>query len=358
VTRVGVVGGGVIGLAVAYRLRERGCAVTVYDPAPGTGASDVAAGMLAPAGEAAFGEGDLAALLAESARRWPAFAASLHEATGLDVGYRADGTLLVARTGDDLAELDRLLRLQSTFGLAPQPLRTSELREREPLLSPRLRGGALVSSDAQVDPRRVVAALLATGIPVVRRHVPDLSTVDSTVDEDVLVVAAGCGSAELAGLPVRPVKGQLLRLRGPAALRHTVRGYADGCPVYAVPRTDGEVVVGATNEERTDATVTAGAVLDLLRAAVELVPALAEYALTETRYGFRPGTPDNAPCIGWLRPGVLVATGHYRNGVLLAPVTADAVADLVLGGPDAALLAPFAPGRFAGAAFDVTGAGT
>jgi glycine oxidase len=337
-TRVAVVGGGVVGLAVGWRLRQRGAVVTVYDPAPGTGASDVAAGMLAPAGEASFGEGDLGSLLAESARRWPAFAAAL----GDDVGYRADGALLVARTGDDLAELERLLRLQSTLGLAPVALRASELREREPLLSPRLRGGAFVAGDASVDPRRVVGALLSTGIPVVRRQVTDLSTVDG----DVVVVAAGLGSGELTGLPVRPVKGQLLRLRTREPLRHTVRGYVDGRSVYLVPRTGGEIVVGATSEERTDPVVTAGAVLELLRGAVDLVPALAESTLSEARYGFRPGTPDNAPCIGWLRPGVLVATGHYRNGVLLAPVTADAVADLVLGGPDAGLAAPFAPDRF------------
>jgi glycine oxidase len=339
VTTVTVVGGGVIGLSIAWRLRQRGCAVTVYDPHPGGGASDVAAGMLAPAGEASFGERELVGLLVESARRWPGFAAEL----GIDVGYRADGTLLVARTDDDLAELDRLVRLQSAYGLTPVALRTSELREREPLLSPRLRGGALVEGDGQVDPRRVLGALRSTGILVVPRTVTSLSTVDS----DVVVVAAGCGSASLTGLPVRPVKGQLLRLRGRIALRHTVRGYADGRAVYLVPRADGEVVVGATSEERTDPTVTAGAVLDLLRAAVDVVPELAEYSLTEARYGFRPGTPDNAPVIGWLRPGVLVATGHYRNGVLLAPVTADAVADLVTGGPDAGLVNAFGPGRFA-----------
>jgi glycine oxidase len=317
--------------------------VTVYDPTPGGGASDVAAGMLAPAGEVSFGERELVALLAESARRWPDFAADLTTRTGLDIGYRADGTLLVARTGDDLAELDRLLRLQAELGLATITLRASELREREPLLSPRLRGGAFAADDRQVDPRRLVAALLATGIPVVRRQVDDLST----VDDDVLVVAAGCGSAKLAGLPVRPVKGQLVRLRGPIGLRHTIRGYADGRAVYLVPRVDGEVVVGATSEERSDATVTAGAVLDLLRAAVDVVPELAEYELCEARYGFRPGTPDNAPVIGWLRPGVLVATGHYRNGVLLAPVTADAVADLVTGGPDTLPVKAFGPERFA-----------
>jgi glycine oxidase len=346
VTRVAVVGGGVVGLSVAWRLARRGCAVTVYDPAPGTGASHVAAGMLAPVGEAYFGEADLVGLMRESARRWPGFAASLAATTGLDVGYRPDGTLLVARTDDDLAELTRLVRWQSSLGLTPQPLRASELREREPRLAPRLRGGAFVPDDRQVDPRLVVRALLRalSGARFDRRAVTDLSTVDA----DAVVVAAGCASATLAGVPVRPVKGQLVRLRGPVAFRTVIRGYVDGRSVYLVPRADGEVVVGATSEERRDPAVTAGAVLDLLRSAVELVPDLGEYELAETQAGFRPGTPDNAPIIGELRPGVFVATGHYRNGVLLAPVTADAVADLVTGGPDADLAKPFGPDRFGG----------
>jgi len=295
---VGVVGGGVIGLSIAWRLAGRGCAVTVYDPEPGRGASHVAAGMLAPVGEAHFGEADLVTLMRESARRWPAFAA--------------------------------------------------ELREREPRLAPRLRGGALVADDHQVDPRRVVralvAALFAAGARFEHRAVTELSTVDA----DVVVVAAGCATARLSGLPVRPVKGQLVRLRGPAVLRSVIRGYVDGRSVYLVPRADGEVVVGATSEERRDVAVTAGAVLDLLGPAVELVPDLAEYELTETQVGFRPGTPDNAPIIGELRPGVFVASGHYRNGVLLAPVTAAVVADLVTGGPDAQWSKPFGPERFGG----------
>ena len=341
---VAVVGGGVIGLAIAWRLAGRGCGVTVYDPAPGSGASQVAAGMLAPVGEAYFGEDELVALAVESARRWPEFARSLAVESGIDVGYRPDGTLLVARTADDLAELSRLARWQAALGLPVTALSASELRAREPRLGPRIRGGGFVPGDHQVDPRRVLAALLALpGLAIERRAVTDMSTVDG----DVVVVAAGCASAVLTGLPVRPVKGQVVRLRGAPGLRCVIRGYVDGRSVYLVPRADGEVVVGATNEERRDATVTAGAVLDLLRSAIDLVPDLAEAELTETRVGFRPGTPDNAPIIGELRPGVLVATGHYRNGILLAPVTADAVADLVTGGGATAdLVKPFGAERF------------
>jgi glycine oxidase len=170
----------------------------------------------------------------------------------------------------------------------------------------------------------------------------------ATVEAAAVVIAAGCGSAALTGLPIRPVKGEIVRLRGTHELRHVVRGFVDGRVVYLVPRTDGELVVGATMDERRDPVVTVGAVLDLLAAAVDLIPAVAEYELAETQVGFRPGTPDNAPMIGPWRPGIIVASGHYRNGITLAPVTADAVADLLTGGgPSAELVAPFSPHRFA-----------
>jgi glycine oxidase len=198
--------------------------------------------------------------------------------------------------------------------------------------------------ERQVDPRRVVAALrdrLAGRI--VAKRIESLSEVDA----DIVVVAAGCGTARLTGLPVRPVKGQVLRLRGePGLLRHVVDATVDGRQVYLVPRRDGEIVVGATQEERTDSTVTAGAVQDLLRAAIDLVPALADLELTETTVGHRPGTPDNAPLLGRLDQRVIVAAGHHRNGVLLSPVTADLIADLVITGEADPLLAAFAPGRF------------
>ncbi|HYN94518.1 MAG TPA: FAD-dependent oxidoreductase, partial [Pilimelia sp.] len=192
------------------------------------------------------------------------------------------------------------------------------------------------------------AAAVAAGVTVVRERVAAVPVPGAAVT----VVAAGCGSAPLTGLPVRPVKGEVLRLRapggGPPGFRHMLRGYADGRHVYLVPRADGEVVVGATAEERADGAVTAGGVLWLLRAAVDLVPELAEYELVEAVARHRPGTPDNAPVVGPLpgRPGVLVATGHHRHGIVLTPITADAVAALVSGEPPPADLAPFAPARF------------
>lgn len=323
--RVGVIGGGVIGLSVAWRLAQRGDAVTVYDPAPGSGASHVAAGMLAPVTEVHYGEEELLQLNLESARRYPQFVAELETVTGLPTGYHACGTLVVARDGDDLAALERLAAFQRDLGLEVTKLRAANCRELEPGLAPGVRGGLLVAGDHQVDPRALVAALLAACRAQRVRFVAE--RVADRPDDDVIVVAAGCWSAGLADvdIPIRPVKGQLLRLRGKAGIERVVRGLE----VYVVPRPDGEVVVGATVEERGfDTTVTAGAVHELLRAAVELVPDINELELVEASAGLRPATPDNRPIIE-RRDDVVIATGHYRNGVLLAPLTADLVAELV-----------------------------
>ena len=327
VVRVSVIGGGVIGLASAWRLAQRGIDVTVFDPAPGSGASHVAAGMLAPVTEVAFGEEDVLALNLESARRYPAFVAELEQFAGRPTGYHACGTLVVARDADDLAALDRLAGFQRELGLEVTKLRATACRELEPGLAPGVRGGLLVAGDHQVDPRALVAALLDAcqrlGVRLTRERVTDLAAVDA----DVVVVAAGCWSGDIAGIDVdvRPVKGQLLRLRGKAGVDRNIRGV----DVYIVPRPDGEVVVGATVEDRGyDTTVTAGAVHDLLRDAVELVPDIAELEVVEATAGLRPTTPDNQPLIK-RRGAVVIATGHYRNGVLLTPLTADRVAELV-----------------------------
>jgi glycine oxidase len=334
VSRVAVVGGGIVGLGIAWRLVGRGADVEVFD-AGEPGAWEVAAGMLAPGGESAFEIPALGRLLDASAERWPEFAAAL----GVDVGYDDTGTLSVAVTADDVAEAARVWRRQQL-----PLLRSSELREREPALSPRVRAGVHAPAERQVDPRLVVAALRERlGGRVVPKRIDTLDDVDA----DTVVVAAGCGTAALTGLPVRPVKGQVLRLRGaPGLLRHVIDASVDGREVYLVPRRDGEIVVGATQEERSDRAVTAGGVYELLRAAIELVPELAELTLTETCVGHRPGTPDNAPLLGRLDDRVIVAAGHHRNGVLLTPITADLIADLVLTGVADPMLAPFSPRRF------------
>jgi glycine oxidase len=342
-TRVAVVGGGLIGLAVAWRCLQRGLDVTVYD-AGADQASGVAAGMLAPTSEIAAGEEELQHLLRCAAGRWPDFAAELEQATGVELGYRDEGTLIVALTDDDLREVRRLCALYERAGQPVHRLTAARLREREPLLSPRVRGGAHAPQDRQVDPRRVLAALrVAVGDRIVAREITD----PAGVDADLTVIAAGTGTRALTGLPIRPVKGQTVRLTAPVPpISHVIRGYSRTRPVYLVPRHDGELVIGATEEERgPDTTVTAGGVLDLLRPAAELLPELVEYPVREILAGLRPGTPDNAPILGVLKPGVIVAAGHYRNGVLLTPVTADLVADLVATGVPPDQLKPFSPDR-------------
>ena len=374
-----VVGGGVIGLAIAWRAALAGMTVTVVDEAPGRGASWAAAGMLAPVTEVHYGERPLLSLNLAAAARWPAFAAEVEEASGLPVGYRPGGTLAVARDADDNAALEDLYQFQLRCGLEVERLRSRECRQLEPGLAPSIRGGILAAGDHQVDNRALVEALLVAcqraGVRMVRGRVAELAVqadrvtgvllagggpVPSPADGEtlaagVVVLAAGCWSGGLRGLaaealpPVRPVKGQLLYLRGPADQPLCSRNVR-GLEVYVVPRTDGRVVVGATIEEQGfDTTVTAGAVHDLLRAALELLPDVAELELAETVVGLRPGSPDNAPMLGLAGPdGLVVATGHYRNGILLTPVTADAIAELLATGRAPEMLAPFAPGRFTG----------
>ncbi len=330
----------------------------------GRGTSHVAAGMLAPVGEAEAGERALLALGLQSAARWPSFAAELREASGIDVGLRECGTLFVARDRDEAEALERERALRERLGLAVERLAPSQARALEPGLAPTIRLGLAVPGDHSVDPRLVAAALvvaaeragvvLSPGVEVVE-VCPGAGVVvaDGTlVRSGRVVIAAGPWSGALAGIPpgarvpIRPVKGQSLRLRdpaGPGLLARVVR-WAGG---YLVPRGDGRYVLGATVEERGfDTAVTAGAVYELLRDAGELVPGVLELEVEEAIAGLRPGTPDNAPVLGAGADGLVWATGHYRNGVLLTPVSADLVAAELAGeAPDHA----FGPERFVAA---------
>ncbi|WP_329451999.1 glycine oxidase ThiO [Streptomyces sp. NBC_01724] len=372
-----VIGGGIIGLVTAWRAAQRGLRTAVVDPDPGGGAARVAAGMLAAVTELHYGEQMLLGLNVASAARYPAFAAELEAASGQDIGFRACGTLAVALDSDDRAHLRELHALQHRSGLQSEWLTGRECRRLEPMLAPGVRGGLRVDGDHQVDPRRLAAALLtaceragvvfhrdrAERLVVVRdRATGALLAAGTELAADQIVLAAGSLSGRLAGLPaevvppVRPVKGQVLRLTVPAAyapfLTRTVRAVVRGSHVYLVPRENGELVVGATSEEMGwDTTVTAGGVYELLRDAHELVPGITELPLTETRAGLRPASPDNAPLLGpTALPGLHLATGHHRNGVLLTPVTGDAMAELLTTGELPAVARPFTPGRFAPAA--------
>lgn len=350
-----VIGGGIVGLAVAWRAAEHGLSVTVLDrQEAGRGASRVAAGMLAPVSEVEFGEhgGRALELGLRSAASWPSFAGELERASGVEVGLRRSGTLMVARDDDEARELERQWELRRSLGLGAVRLRSSQAREREPALAPVVRLALEAPEDHSVDPRRAVAALRAAceraGVeirercPVLELAVEGERVAGVRLEDgqrlcaDQTVVAAGCWSGLIEGLPaharvpVRPVKGQIMMLRdpaGPGLLRGPVR-YGGG---YVVPRSDGRFVLGGTVEERGfDAEPTAGAVYELLRHAHEVLPGVSDLELIELNVGFRPGTPDNAPIVGrGALEGLVWATGHYRNGILLAPLTAELVVGIL-----------------------------
>lgn len=366
-----VVGGGVIGLAIAWRASTAGLAVTLVDPEPGRGASWAAAGMLAPVTEVHYGEEALLRLNIESSRRYPAFVRDLEAAAQMPVGYRPCGTVVVARDVDDNAVLDDLFAFQQRLGLDVERLRSRACRDVEPGLATTVRGGILVPGDHQVDNRALVDALRVaidrTGVRIHRAAVGQVCTAGDRVvgvrcaDGEELtgnrvVLAAGAWSGRIPGaapevaIPVRPVKGQLLHLRSPRGMAAVADHNVRGLDVYVVPRADGRLVVGATVEEQGfDTAATAGGVYELLRAAYELLPAIVECEFLEVAVGVRPGTPDNAPLLGGgAVDGLVVAAGHYRNGVLLTPVTADAVTDLLTGRAVPDVVAPFSPQRFAG----------
>lgn len=371
---VAIVGGGIAGLAVAWRAQLRGLRTVVLErDRLARAATHVAAGMLAPISEARVGERGLLALSRASLERYPAFVAELADAAGRDPGYSACGTLLVARDRDEAEALERERAEREALGLAVERLLPSEARRREPALAPTLRLALDVPGDHAIDPRALSAALavaleraggaLREGAEVARVTIADDATGErvtgvelrdgARVHAEQVVVAAGAWAGALDGLPaharvpVRPVKGQIMRLRDPAGaglLTRVVRMQ----PGYLVPRGDGRYVLGATMEEQGfDTAPTAGAIFELLRDAIELVPGVSELEVEEVAAGLRPATPDNAPALG---PGALAglqwAAGCFRHGILLAPSVADALAATLAGEPLPALAAPFAATRF------------
>jgi glycine oxidase len=359
---VAVAGGGPIGLASAWRAAQRGLRVAVVDSGV-PGAWDVAAGMLAPASEAQFGEDALAGLGLRSAERFPGFVAELHEASGVDPQLRGHGTLAVARDADEAAALERMLAFRRGLGLAVERLRPSQARRLEPALAPTVRLALHVPGDHSIDPRRLVAALRAV-VPVVHARATRLLVEDGHAAGLLLddgrelragrvLLATGVGAIEVpeeARIPVRPVKGQVLRLRdprGPGLVERTIRG----AEAYLVPRADGRYVLGATMEERGyDRTPTAGGVYELLRDISEVVPGVLELEVEAVLAGLRPATPDNLPAIGRGEPdGLFWATGHHRNGILLSGLTGELAAAALCGEELPDWAAPADPLRFAAA---------
>lgn len=390
-----VIGAGIVGLGIAWTAAQSGRTVAIVDSEPAKGATFAAAGMLAPVSELHYQEKELFELMLASAALYPAFVESLGE-RAVDAGYLPTRTIVVGADAADRRSLAELHAMQRAHGLAVQPLTIREARTLEPLLSPQLSSAFNIDQDHQVDPRRLAAQLQSSiGLTAARQSwahdysirqnaagllhenpMDAASNVTGVVLTDGSVVAAseviianGLAAGQLSGLPdwlslpLRAVYGDILRLRVPERLRPlltaTIRGLVRGVPVYLVPRDDGTMVLGATQREEGSATVSAGGVYQLLRDAQVLVPAIAELELIEVTARARPGTPDNAPLLGRVArgprqpagdiPGLIIATGFFRHGVLLTPIAAEHCLHL-LDGTANARWDHFRPDRFSPAA--------
>ena len=369
-----IIGGGVIGLGIGWQLAKAGATVTVYDRAEaGRAASWAAAGMLAPLAEAHSEEPELLKLGCQSLQRYSQWVAELETDAQMSVGYRVEGTLIVGLEPDDTHQLRHLYEAQQNLRLDVNWLNGREARGIESALSPRVTAAIHCASDYQVDNRLMVTALQRAyqkhgGVLHEKRAVDrvvtkngiaiGVQTQDGLQNADTIVLAAGCWSAQVDGIPeaitppVRPVKGQMLALQMEEgiAINSVIRTVRARYPtsVYLVPRTDGRLIIGATSEEMGfDTRLTAGGVFELLRGAWEAVPGIYELPMLETWTGLRPGSRDNAPILGKTPvENLIYATGHYRNGILLTPITAYEIAKLVLTGETSEVIAPFQLDRF------------
>ena len=373
--RVIIVGGGVIGLGIGWQLAKAGCTVSIYErDQAGRAASWAAAGMLAPHAEVHFEERELLRLGVQSCRMYPEWVAELETDSQMSAGYRAEGTLIIGVDRDDARELEHLYESQKLLDLKVEWITGIEAREIEPLLSPKITAAIWSKDDHQVDNRAMVETLIAAfrrvdgilheetpvdKIEIVNGKAEGIWVRGNLEEADVVVLAAGCWSSDINGLPkavqppVRPVKGQMLALQMEEGivLEKVIRAPRAKYPtdVYLVPKDDGRLVIGATSEEMGfDTRLTAGGLFELLRGTWEAVPGIYDLPVLETWAGLRPGSRDNAPILG--ETGVenlIMATGHYRNGILLTPITAREIASLIVTGKTSETIAPFQLSRFA-----------
>ena len=374
---IAIVGGGIIGLSVAYEAATAGLSVVVIERQRcGSGATPVAAGMLAPVSEAEPALPGMVELGLDSCRLYPDFVARVEVDSGMKCGYRTEGTLSIAVDRDQMEDLEHRAATHEELGLEIERLSARDVLRLEAGLSARIVGGLHTKNDRQVDPRALSAALVAAagmhgvafaeatelagverdpsgavcGVSLRRADEPAGSAHD-TIETANLVLCAGAWTRELIpelyDLPLYPIKGQLIRLRGEVALSHIVASP----DVYLVPRAGGELVVGASVEEQGfDDRPTAGVTMDLLGQAWRLLPSVYELEIAEINVGFRPTLPDHMPAIGPIDlPGAFVATGHYRNGIMLAPATAKYLLETIETGEIPQAIAEFRPARFAGA---------
>jgi glycine oxidase len=363
--KIVIVGGGIIGCSCALELAKAGCAVTLLERAtPGAEASGAAAGLLAPLGESA--DTAFAKLAIESWRCYPEVVRDLRERTGIDVEYVTHGTIYPLATAEDVRAAEARLRHEWAHEVGIQAWDAGDIRSREPALSSEIRGAMFVRGDHWVNNQRLVVAYaqaaaaagvaLMTGAEVSRVVVEDghargVVVEGERYEADAVLLAAGAWTAALAAsfggkLRIEPRRGQMIALSHvPPVITHAIHGD----DVYLVPRPSGELLIGATVERvGFQRAVTASAVAGLLTAAMALVPALANLPISRTWCGFRPWAPDSLPILGpW--PGVgglFVATAHYRNGILLAPITARLMTEMMTHGQPSLDIKEFLPDRF------------
>lgn len=363
-----VVGAGLIGLSCAWRLAQAGLSVTVIErDTVGVGASLAATGMLAPAAEHEPGSDPLLPLALESLARWPGFRDELQAASGISIDYREEGTLVVAIGRDEVDRLRFRHDLQIRSGLSARWLPGSEVRALEPTLRPSVTAGLFCPDDHQVDPRLVMAGLTranqAAGVTIVEQcavealdwvgdRVCGAATSRGHISAATLILATGSWSGDASllpselALPVRPLRGQSLALKTTTRtgnLSHMVWTEQ----VHMAPKADGHLIIGATVEDCGFVPgVTAGGLYALLEGARRVLPGIEEMEVEAVWSGFRPTSDDDAPIIDTLAPGLVVATGHHRNGYLLAPATADCVAELVTTGALPDIASSFGLARF------------
>ena len=376
---IAIIGGGICGLGIGWRLAQAGENVTVYDRgAAGMGATWAAAGMLAPQVEAEHGEEFLLPLALESRAMWKGFAAELLSTTGIDVDYREEGTMVVGLDRDDAEYLENRLSYFQSLGLDVHWLTGYQARKREPHLA-RAVGSAIYSTlDHQVDNRLVAEALKTAflgaggilkenieiiGVVTAGGKVSAIETAEDTILTDMVILAAGAWSRNLAGIPdssrplVRPLKGQMIAVQMEPEnplIESVIWGPGNGIvpSIYLAPKSNGRLVIGATVEEMGfDTELTAGGIMELLRLAWDVLPGIYDLPLVESWAGLRPASRDDAPILGPSKTkGLVLATGHHRNGILLAPLTAKAVCNYVRRGEVGESIKPFLLDRFEKAA--------
>jgi glycine oxidase len=365
---VTIIGAGVIGLSIGVELLRRDVKVTLFDKGTaGRQASWQAGGMLAPDAEIGFEEPELYQFSRSSVNRFPEFVRKLEADSGLEVGFRTEGTLMVADDADSEARLRRIYDFQKEEGLGVRWISGREAREIEPFLAPRVSAAVVAPNDVQIDNQKLVLALIEAVRKLggtilentkIERIQPDearpavIDDAGTSHETDLIILSAGAWSRQIEGIPadarppIRPVKGQMVELEmiRPFAIEHVIRG--PHC--YVVPKASGRLLIGATAEEMGfDTQVTGGGVYKLLEGAWEILPGIYDLPLTATWAGLRPASRDHEPIVGYSSvPGLFVATGHFRHGIMHTPETAHIVAESIVNGETSAIPAPFSPLRF------------